>query len=329
MMPASLKHLLKRQLALAPVWRLVSRRFRPAAVVLAYHRVGPPDAPFRKVTIGNFRAQMAWLRRHCTVLHPSELRGALDPPARRCPVMVTFDDGYADYFEHAVPILREFGVPAVNFVATQFIDDGAPFWWDRVDLACQRTRRPSVVLPWRQERFATATAADRMRLYRECQRHLKTLADADKNALLPRVFAALAVPPADLELPRQVMTWDQMRSSRDVTTYGGHLHSHPLVSRIEPRQLERELETSHQRMTDELGERPTLFAYPDGDITPEAKAAVRRHGYRIAFGILEGLVTRQSDWYAVARLTGPATVADLAWRIARLHRGHDGAALPL
>ena len=329
MMPLALKQTLKRQLSSGLVWPAVSRLFGQGAVVLAYHRVGRPDAPFRKVTIDNFRAQMAWLRRHCRVLHPSELRGAVEARSRRCPVMVTFDDGYLDYFEHAVPILREFDVPAINFVATQFVDDGAAFWWDRVDLACQRTARPSVILPWRDTPLAAATADDRMRLYRECQRHLKSVPDTEQRALLPRVFDALGVAAAEVELPRQVMTWDQMRASRDVTTYGGHLHSHPLVSRIGSSQLEREFEVSHRRMTDELGAPPTLFAYPDGDITPAAKEAVRRHGYQMAFGILEGLVTGRSDWYAIDRLTGPATVADLAWRIARLHRGRDRATLTL
>jgi peptidoglycan/xylan/chitin deacetylase (PgdA/CDA1 family) len=329
MMARALKQSFKRQLSSRLVWPAVSRWFGQAAVVLAYHRVGPPEAPFRKVTIDNFRAQMAWLRRHCHLLHPSELRGAVEEPSRRCRVMVTFDDGYCDYFEHALPILREFDVPAVNFVATQFVDDGAPFWWDQVDLACQRTRKQSVVLPWRDASVPAATADDRMRIYRECQRHLKTVPDAGKTALLPRVFEALDVDQADVHLPRQVMTWEQMRASRDVTTFGGHLHSHPLVSRIDTDQLERELQLSHQRMTTELGARPTLFAYPDGDVTDAAKAAVRRHGYHMAFGIVEGLATPHSDWYEIARLTGPATVADLAWRIVRLHRGRGAAALPL
>lgn len=331
MMPAALKQSLKRQLASDLLWPAVSRFFTPAAVVLAYHRIGPADAPFRKVTIANFRAQMAWLQRHCTVLHPMELRRAVEDPPRRLPVLITFDDGYRDYYEHAVPILREFGVPAVNFVATQFVDDGALFWWDLVDLACQRTRRDTVLLPWCAEPLAARDAADRMRVYRECQRHLKTVPEAEKQQLLPRVFQALAVEPSELRLPRQVMTWDEMRATRDVTTYGGHLHSHPLVSRIDAAQLANELRLSHERMHAELGSRPILFAYPDGDITATAKAAVAQHGYDMAFGILEGLVTPRSDWLAIDRLTGPPTVADLAWRIARLHRmqGSRGGPLPV
>ncbi|HEX4913187.1 MAG TPA: polysaccharide deacetylase family protein [Vicinamibacterales bacterium] len=322
MTPSSIKQSLKRQLSSDAVWPTVTRLFSPAALVLAYHRVGPADAPFRKVTVEHFRGQMAWLRRHCTVLRPTELRAAVEHPPARLPVLVTFDDGYRDYFEHAVPILREFDIHAVNFVATQFVDDGAVFWWDLIDLACRRTQRTSVSLPWQTAPLPIRDADDRMRVYRECQQHLKTVVEADKQRLLPRVLAALDVEPSTLAIPRQVMTWDEMRATRDVTTYGGHLHSHPLVSRIDGAQLDAELRLSHQRMQAELGVRPSLFAYPDGDITDAAKTIVQSHGYDIAFGVLEGLVTRHSDWMAIDRLTGPATVADLAWRIARLHRRH-------
>lgn len=331
MMSSSIKQSLKRQLSSDVVWPAVARFFPPGAVVLAYHRIGPADAPFRKVTVENFRAQMAWLQRHCTVVQPADLRRAVEHRPARLPVLVTFDDGYRDYYEHAAPVLREFAVPAVNFVATRFVDDGALFWWDVIDLACQRTRRDTVSLPWRAEPLAIRNPADRMRVYRECQRHLKAVPEEEKQRLLPRVFEALAVAPAELRMPRQVMTWDEMRATRDITTYGGHLHSHPLVSRIDGAQLDAELRLSHQRMEAELGARPTLFAYPDGDITDAARAAVRAHGYDMAFGILEGLVTRNTDWLVIDRLTGPATVADLAWRIARLHhRGASArAALPL
>lgn len=329
MIRRALAQTLKRQLSSSLLWPAVSRSFRGAAVVLAYHRVGPATAPFRKVTVDNFRAQMEWLRRHCAVLQPAQLRDAVERPPQRCPILVTFDDGYHDYFEYAVPILREVGVPAVNFVATQFIDDGAPFWWDLIDLACQRTRQTAVVLPWSDARLPAGTPEQRMRIYRECQRHLKTVSNDDKDALLPRMFEALGVDRKDIDLPRQVMTWEQMRATQDVTTYGGHLHSHPLVSRIDSSRLELEFQRSHARMSAELGAVPTLFAYPDGDITEAAKAAVRRHGYHMAFGIIEGLVTPQTDWFAIARLTGPATVADLAWRIARLHHGRSAPTLPL
>ena len=326
MIPRSLKRFLKRRVASPQVWPLLSRWLPPAVVVLAYHRVSVPGDPFRHVDVASFRAQMEWLRRHCRILAPDELRQALEHDARprRLAALVTFDDGYRDYHEHAYPVLRSLNIPAVNFVATKFIDDGALFWWDILDLACKRTPLHEVSLPWTDRRFDARTSAARMRLYRECQQHLKRQDEADKNVLIPTVLEALQISVQELAIPRQVMTWDQIRDTTPLTIYGGHLHTHPLVSRIDAVQLEAELEISHERMRQELGARPRLFAYPDGDITQGAKEALRRHHYDVAFGITEGFLLDGADWFAVRRIPGPQTVADLAWRITHLLRLRDG-----
>jgi peptidoglycan/xylan/chitin deacetylase (PgdA/CDA1 family) len=325
MIPHSLKRFLKHQIASPLVWPVLARWLPPAVVVLAYHRVSVPGDPFRHVDVATFRAQMEWLRRHCRIIGPDELRHALDRRSDRPAALVTFDDGYRDYREHAYPVLQSLNIPAVNFVATKFIDDGALFWWDILDLACRRTRLDEVSLPWTERRFDARTPAARMRIYRECQQYLKSQGEAEKNVMIPRVLDALQVSIQELAIPRQVMTWDQIRETTPLTTYGGHLHTHPLVSRIDAEQLEAELEFSHERMRQELGARPRLFAYPDGNITEAAKAALRRHDYDVAFGITEGFLTRGVDWFAVRRIPGPQSVADLAWRITSLLRLRNGS----
>lgn len=75
-----------------------------------------------------FRAQVEHVL--AAGLHPVRLDAALDllaaPVERRC-VCVTFDDGYRDNLEQAVPVLRELGVPATIFVPTAVIDGTAGY----------------------------------------------------------------------------------------------------------------------------------------------------------------------------------------------------------
>src|SRR6185295_5844992 len=89
----------------SPGWAL-SRLVRPpGTLVLMYHRVGPNPTGFPSLDLGVFRAQMKWLKAHCTPVGPDDLRGSVARPNRGRPfVLVTFDDGYRDYFEHAYPI---------------------------------------------------------------------------------------------------------------------------------------------------------------------------------------------------------------------------------
>lgn len=92
--------------------------------ILMYHQVIPQSSPvFRKyaITPRAFAQQMAWLARagYSTINLDMLLayrRGQLE--IRRRPVIITFDDGYRDLFEHAVPILESHGFTAVFYLVT-------------------------------------------------------------------------------------------------------------------------------------------------------------------------------------------------------------------
>ncbi len=108
---------------------------RIAVPILMYHYVSvpPEDADvYRRdlsVTPTNFRAQMAFLaERGYTVIGLDDLNLALrwGAPLPPNPVVLTFDDGYADAYHVVFPILREFGYTGTFFVITRRLDEGHP-----------------------------------------------------------------------------------------------------------------------------------------------------------------------------------------------------------
>ena len=115
---------------------------RPRGVVfLQYHRVGcgRRRAPLEiELPLELFDEQMALLsaqQRAVTLDRSLELLGGAPPPAPDA-VVVTFDDGTADFAECAVPVLIRFGIPVVLYVATAFVEcqqrfahDGTPLSW--------------------------------------------------------------------------------------------------------------------------------------------------------------------------------------------------------
>jgi peptidoglycan/xylan/chitin deacetylase (PgdA/CDA1 family)/glycosyltransferase involved in cell wall biosynthesis len=103
------------------------REFGCRLPVLLYHHVGPPVAgsyPSLTVTPRRFEEQVRWLSRtgHESITPAAWLAycraGAPVPPK---PVMITFDDAYADLAEHAFPVLRRYGFGATVFVPTACI----------------------------------------------------------------------------------------------------------------------------------------------------------------------------------------------------------------
>lgn len=98
---------------------------QPRSVVLLYHSVHP-TAPHRTCTPDAFALQMQWLNENCTVMSLDELWDRrYEPTADRPAVAVTFDDGFADNHEFALPILAEAKIPAVFFLTTGLLDDRA------------------------------------------------------------------------------------------------------------------------------------------------------------------------------------------------------------
>lgn len=308
-----LKQAVKEVLGSSAGWRLARPLRRPPCLVLAYHRIAEPGVPFSHVSADCFRAQMAWLRRHCVVLSPDELRAA--PAARdaRPRVLVTFDDGYKDYYDLAYPILREFDIPAVNFLSTRFIDEGGLFWWDALSIAIHASRKTQVEIRWAPERFYDLEGAGRRTVRKLFSNRIANAPDEARAALLAEFSETVGVDIAALDAPRQVMNWEEVRGSMDLTTYGGHTHTHVRVSRVDDAALETEIRTCRDRLAAETLVVPTLFAYPIGDSSPAARRLLPRYGFETAFSIIEGYVEDGVDWLDVRRFPGPPSVGELAW----------------
>src|SRR5439155_24314364 len=78
--------------------------------------------------------QMAALRAHAAPVALETLLGALrGREVRARSVAVTFDDGYADNYTTAVPLLERHDVPATVFLTTGFVGQPREMWWDRLD----------------------------------------------------------------------------------------------------------------------------------------------------------------------------------------------------
>lgn len=302
----------------------LSRRSRNrGCVVLIYHRVGVASDLFPNLDVGNFQAQMEWLTRNCNVIAPEELRaraawGSPDRPN----VLVTFDDGYRDYFDHAYPVLKRHGIRALNFLCTHFNDDtGFIGWWDRLYLAVFRSSKSRARLPWADMEFVLDRSG-KSALLRTAKDYIKRQPESDKENVTQSVLEALGIDGSTLQAPRQTMNWDEVRASSEFTAYGGHTHNHRIVSHLDPVTLDDEIRMCRDRVAQETGAAPDAFAYPNGrmiDFTDEAKVTLRRHGFHTAFSAVEGVNRADTDWMAVQRMAGGNSVTDLAWRLARLH----------
>ncbi|MGE0761159.1 MAG: polysaccharide deacetylase family protein, partial [Pirellulaceae bacterium] len=107
---------------------LAARRGLCPIAVLFYHRVADHTPNPWTVSHWDFERQVTWLARHFEVISLAEAQCRMEKRASYRPAAcLTFDDGYAENCERALPWLCERKLPVTYFVASQFVLRGRPF----------------------------------------------------------------------------------------------------------------------------------------------------------------------------------------------------------
>jgi peptidoglycan/xylan/chitin deacetylase (PgdA/CDA1 family) len=132
--------------------RRLARRGAQRVSVLCYHRVNDTLKDSVTLPVESFEQQMALIKRRYQLASIGDIvEGRLDRASGRAIVAVTFDDGYLDNYESAVPILKEHGIPAGFFVSTGLIGTDRGF---RHDLERLGVALPTMTWPQLREMHA-------------------------------------------------------------------------------------------------------------------------------------------------------------------------------
>ncbi|AHK78200.1 polysaccharide deacetylase [Ectothiorhodospira haloalkaliphila] len=297
--------------------------------ILIYHRVLPEPDPLLTgdPDAATFRWQMQLVARLFNVLPLSDavrrLQDGTLPSRAAC---ITFDDGYADNHEVALPILREQGLPATFFVATGFLDGGMMFN-DRVLESIRRMPSGELDLEHIGLGMRSIDGLDeRKALIKEVIQSVKYLERGEREEKVEQLTAQCPQAlPDDL-----MMTTAQLKGLAAAgMEIGGHTHSHPILARLTDDQARAEIHQGKEALESILGQPVMMFAYPNGkpgsDYLPKHAAMVRECGFDAAVSTTWGVSTPHTDRYQLARFTPwDATPGRFGLRLARnlLKRHH-------
>jgi len=298
--------------------------------ILAYHRVAdvpdedafPFDIELVSASADAFRRQMDHLARHFNPVTFETVLAHLDrgePPPPRAAI-VTFDDGFADNYHTAFPILRERGMPATIFVATGFLDRQENYWYERLAHAVLTSPARSVLGEGGVRLKLGTGAAPRRAVLHRLLSWLKRIADEERRERLDDLARQLAPVQDGNGDPRSgPLTWEQVREmSAAGIEFGSHSVNHPVLARTRPEALAYELRESKSRIETETGRPVNVLAYPVGGVdafNPAVQAAARSAGYRLGVSYLPG-VERAGQWdpFALRRLRVERYVSDPLYR---------------
>ncbi len=275
--------------------------------VFIFHRVlAVPDPLLPDVpTADRFDEILGWIKSWFNVLTLEDAVarlkcGSLPPRA----AALTFDDGYADNYHVALPLLKKHNLNATLFVATAFIDGGI-MWNDALIETVRRAR--SVELDFQDSALGKhhmETVADRQTAIRTLIHQIKDLDFQPRLNLVGR-----CVEKAGVTLPSNLMmTSDELRKWQQAgMAVGGHTVHHPILARVSEEEARKEIRVGKEQLEAILREPVQLFAYPNGspgkDYLTEHVRMVREAGFRAAVSTVWGSADRRSDIYQLARFT--------------------------
>jgi peptidoglycan/xylan/chitin deacetylase (PgdA/CDA1 family) len=217
----------------------------------------------------------------------------------------TFDDGYRDNRDFALPVMREFGAPFTVFVSSDFAAGTGRLWWIALERVVAQTSLIEVTIGGLACRLDAPTAAAKQATYDRLHDWLRTLPGGhDVRREISALCARYGVDEAAI-CPELCMNWDELRTFADdpLVSIGAHTMSHCNLAKQTEDMASHEMTESRTRIETALQRRVLHFAYPYGDRIAAGTrefALARLAGFKTAVTTRPGMIFSESAAHMTA-----------------------------
>ncbi|SCY09319.1 Polysaccharide deacetylase [Lachnospiraceae bacterium XBB2008] len=271
--------------------------------VLLYHRVInlSSDPQLLAVDVANFEDHIKFLKDNYRVLR---FEDDWDNVTEKS-IVITFDDGYADNYLYALPILEKYQIPATIFVSTENIDTNNEMWWDELESLFLLNDHLPNKIDLLGEYLDLSSDDARYQSYYVAHKSLKEM-DPESRLLELKRLRDMLVP---VNYPRneyRMITSNELRrlSESKYVSIGGHTVTHSCLAMESVEKQKWEIESSKCDIESIIGKQITVFSYPFGgdyDYTNDTVGIVGESGYTKAGIVKAGLVNKETESLRIPR----------------------------
>jgi len=232
------------------------------------------------VTPDSFAADIERVDAGYTVVTMDDVLACTQETDRHLPeraAVITFDDGYENTLNEALPVLERHGVPATVYISSGLIGSSGTFAHRLAD-GLRRAGLNRIELPDLGLGLPDDLPTDHQRAYEMIRRELKWASPEARETLLK------AIESDDGTSPAPMLTGPQISRLADhpLTTVGAHGHDHVPLTALSDSQLRGDIERASALVAEAAGRTPVHFSYPFGAHDRAVRLAVRRTGFRTA-----------------------------------------------
>jgi peptidoglycan/xylan/chitin deacetylase (PgdA/CDA1 family) len=217
----------------------------------------------------------------------------------------TFDDGYRDNRDFALPVMREFDAPFTVYVASDFAEGTGQLWWIALETVIARAASIEVPIGGTATRIDTSTLSAKQAAFDRLHDWLRGLpGEHDLQREVESLCARHGVDPSRVA-QELCMSWHELKDFADdpLVTIGAHAITHCNLARQSEATAAFEIATSRARIEDTL-RRPILhFAYPYGDriaAGPREFSLAKAAGFKTAVTTRPGMIFPESAGHLTA-----------------------------
>lgn len=315
-------------LAMRAICRRLEQAESDRCLVLTYHRILPKTKigaevePGMYVTPEVLACHIQFLKQFFEIVAVHRLEDILSGRAKGAKpyCVLSFDDGWLDFYQHAWPVLREEEVPAVVYLPTALIGSDEIFWTDRLARLLEETDG-SEVLAGQAAKMSGGVNLKAFSSFHGAIELLKQYPYLDIEKILAAGEAGVGI---DCEIDdRSFMQWDEVRTLYDsgLISFGSHTVNHAILTNLPVPEIRAELQESRERLlAEKVAEAGNIsFCYPNGNYTVDIAKMVRDCGYVNAVTCKCGLNRSGDNLFTLKRIglhqDVSSTEALFAWRL--------------
>lgn len=181
---------------------------------------------------------------------------------------ITFDDGFKNNLTMAAPVLNDFKVPSTFYVTTDFIDRNQMSWIDRIEWAFEEVDRFDIKLPWVDESIRIESVEEKIAMLETIRRYVKSNPRVDVSQLASEIQAQTGCfdISSSLDILDMKLNWSELvaLNANTLFTIGGHTHTHLIMSFLDRKSLEFEIDTCLSLLKDKSSIKTVHYSYPEG-----------------------------------------------------------------
>jgi len=274
-------------------------------LILNYHRVISFKESETRVQSGmyvepeKFMMQIKYLKKNFNIIPISKIFKEINKYSfASCykPICIlTFDDGWYDFYKYAFPILLKYEVPATVFLPTKFIGTDKTFWTDRLTKLFMEKESKILKKDQRIENTIVRQLINiKGSLDSKIENAIQILKNYREDEIYNIINEMIDMYDVSIDLKERVfLNWEEVRNmvKTGIVNIGSHTVNHRILNFLDKEEIFYELIESKNNLIEQdvVDSSFIPFCYPNGNYNEMVLGLVKNAGYHVA-------VTTENKW---------------------------------